>query len=504
MLKQIIIIALIISFIDIACCSHNNDNENVTKNKVYLKEYDDYLYGESLIKNLNTFRQINEINSYKPEQIHLSLGLSNDEIFITWSTLKRVSRPSVEYRVLPIKEKKALFLVNNQVNITEWISEDNNKQRKHYTYRVKLEDLIPNADHIYRIVSNYERDCNDCNDGVIYSDFYQFFNTDFSQTNTTIKIALFGDLGLINGQSIPRLIEKVDKKEYNMIIHNGDFAYDLDRFNGNQGDEFMRKMEPITARLAYQTSVGNHEINDKFLHYNQRFTMLNSGSNPASSDYGKQNNFYYSYNVGPIHFISISTEFYYFYDYIGFKPLYEQYKWLIEDLEYATKKSQRVVRPWIIVYGHRPMYCSSNDNDDCTKEFSMLRMGVPFMNSFGLERLFYSYGVDVLFWSHEHQYERFLPIYNNQIMNGTDNLSDPYFNPKAPVHIISGSAGCEERIDDFKGKKATGSAVRISDYGFTQLTATREKLFFEQISDDYDGKVVDKFTITKTVERNFP
>lgn len=41
-------------------------------------------------------------------------------------------------------------------------------------------------------------------------------------------------------------------------------------------------------------------------------------------------------------------------------------------LQEATKPENRAQRPWIITMGHRPMYCSNADNDDCTKTGSMV------------------------------------------------------------------------------------------------------------------------------------
>ena len=56
----------------------------------------------------------------------------------------------------------------------------------------------------------------------------------------------------------------------------------------------------------------------------------------------------------------------------------------------------------------------------------------------GLEDLFYEAGVDVELWAHEHEYERLFPIYNFTVCNGSAEY--PYTNPRAPVHITSGSA----------------------------------------------------------------
>lgn len=57
---------------------------------------------------------------------------------------------------------------------------------------------------------------------------------------------------------------------------------------------------------------------------------------------------------------------------------------------------------------------------------------------FGMEKLLYDYGVDLAIWAHEHSYERLWPLYNYNIQNGS--YTEPYRNPRAPVHIITGSA----------------------------------------------------------------
>ena len=44
--------------------------------------------------------------------------------------------------------------------------------------------------------------------------------------------------------------------------------------------------------------------------------------------------------------------------------------------------------------GHRPMYCTNKNPDDCTKFDDRVRKGLPVIEKSGLEDLFYNHGVD--------------------------------------------------------------------------------------------------------------
>jgi hypothetical protein len=62
-------------------------------------------------------------------------------------------------------------------------------------------------------------------------------------------------------------------------------------------------------------------VSSNFSNYRARFSM------PGSSE-----GLWYSFNMGPVHFISVSTEVYYFLEY-GLKLVTKQYAWLEQDLQ---------------------------------------------------------------------------------------------------------------------------------------------------------------------------
>lgn len=71
---------------------------------------------------------------------------------------------------------------------------------------------------------------------------------------------------------------------------------------------------------------------------------------------------FYSIDVGLVHFISYDTESYYFRPQL--RNLTRQ--WLLDDLRRANQRRSRV--PWIVAFGHRPMYCSNVVDNECNHE----------------------------------------------------------------------------------------------------------------------------------------
>ncbi|XP_075234057.1 acid phosphatase type 7 [Lycorma delicatula] len=401
---------------------------------------------------------------YQPEQVHISYGENLSSIVVTWSTKQSTNSSIVEYGING--------LVKSAFGYQKLFVDGGPLKRFEYIHRVVLENLQPNEIYLYH-----------CGSDLGWSPEF-WFKTARTDSDWSPHLAVYGDLGNINAQSLPRLQQETQRNMYDAILHVGDFAYDFDFKNGEVGDEFMKQLEPIAAYVPYMVVPGNHEEKYNFSHYKARFSM------PGGTE-----NIMYSFNLGPAHFIGFSTEVYYFINY-GIKPLVFQYDWLENDLKEATKPENRKKHPWIITFGHRPMYCSNSDKDDCTYNSTLVRIGIPIFKWFGLEKLFYDYGVDLEIWAHEHSYERLWPVYNTVVYNGT--LEEPYTNPRAPVHVVTGSAGCRENTDGFIPKPQPWSAFRSSDYGYARLKIhNATHIHIEQVSDDKGGQIIDSFWIKK-------
>ncbi|KAG1669121.1 Acid phosphatase type 7 [Nymphon striatum] len=332
-----------------------------------------------------------------------------EDMMVTWTTLENPpTKSAVKYGF----DEKSLTL-SSEAKSTKF--------RAFYIHRAVISG-----------VGQSKRVWYQCGSGNEWSNIASF-KTRSLDTNSIVRIVLYGDLGIINGQSIPRIINDVENDMYDVIHHVGDIAYDMDVNNGSYGQIFLEMMEDASKQVPYMVSSGNHEVG----------------------------------------------------------------------LSKAAEPENRKKHPWIIIMGHHPMYCSTTDKDDCTFGYSLTRVGVPFVHWLGMEPLLKEYGVDLAIWAHEHIYERMWPVYNLKVYNGS--YSAPYTNPGAPTHIVTGSAGCQERHDDFKQVHPPYSAFRNADYGYTRMTVENTThIHLQQVSDDKEGQIVDDFWLIREKHGPYP
>uniref|UniRef100_A0A2C9K5Q5 Purple acid phosphatase n=1 Tax=Biomphalaria glabrata TaxID=6526 RepID=A0A2C9K5Q5_BIOGL len=385
---------------------------------------------------------IQDQNLCKPQHVHISFGDSINEVNIVWSTFG-FCVCLVRYGTDPWR-----YEFRADANHT-YFTTLNSRGLKHL-YRVNLKGLHSAARYYYQIE----------NDESTAGPFY--FQVPPEGKDWSPDFLIFGDLG-IHADTINFLVNEALSGHYTALIHAGDLAYDMKDKEGLVGDYFMKEIEPMAAYIPYLTCPGNHEIDfGTFSHYRNRFSMPNTDW-PIPID-----KMWYSIDIGPVHVISYSSEV--FFTNSG-KHIEAQRRWLIENLRNAN--NNRKTTPWIIAFGHRPLYCSTKINDDCSLLSSEVRNG--------LEDIFTLLGVDLIIQAHEHNYERLWPLYQWNVLNYS------YVNPDVPVQIITGAAGSIEGIDNFESYyHPNWSAFRLDSNAFNSygrlLVVNHSHLFWEQRS----------------------
>lgn len=196
----------------------------------------------------------------------------------------------------------------------------------------------------------------------------------------------------------------------------------------------------------------------------------------------KQSNFpdamQYSIDYKTLHLISFATE-------VFFEGSDDQIKtslnWLEQDLIKASRN--RSLRPWIIVIGHRPLYCSILSNPDCTDYANRLRFGAD--GQLGLETLLTKYNVDVYLCGHKHNYERTFPVKNDQL------LTTSYHNSPSFFQVITGNAGNYEGPDQFDDTNPLPAWLghRFQGYGYSSVTVSTHHLDLHHYETNIDGSL---------------
>lgn len=460
--------------------------------------------------------------------IGIRLGFSSPtSINIGWSSFKQYQRPCVSYGV-----------DENNLNLTA-CSEDNSisyaTSRVWYS-SVELTGLQPSTKYYYKVQSSN-------------STIGNFTSGRNAGDKTPFNFAVAIDLGLSGADgfidpthpfsqshpSVDRLVALADSYEF--VVHPGDFGYADDWYlNPNDAlagpdsyeailEQFYDQLSPVSGSKPYMVGPGNHEascneipfINElcpagqyNFTDFVTRFkNLMPSGtdgvsSNDTANDLRRQARslalppMWYSFDYGLVHYVSINTEtdFPNAPDQVGtlatdgyllnegpFGYNGQQLDWLKADLASVD----RSVTPWVIVGGHRPWYSASDSCKECKSAF---------------EDLLYQYNVDLAIFGHEHNSQRFKPIYN-----GSPDKAG-YENPKAPMYIVAGGAG------NIEGQSPIAPLANLNtpgyewgdfaDYAVARVDIESDSKLAVRFFRSYDGKEMDSSVLTKNHTIAFP
>jgi len=438
-----------------------------------------------------------------PEQVRIGLGYSPASMHVAWATMENTSAPVAETNVQwGISASKLDATAKGEAVV--FTSDPN---RNFTTHMAVMSSLKPSSKYFYRV-------------GGPTSGWSQVFSFKSQADATTLTgqlpqvHVLLGDMGSAFAYSLCPDCTKEERcictntsagvisETPDMILHTGDFAYDMDTNGGTTADNFFRNIEPVASAFPYMVSHGNHEDGDVSLaRYTESFRHMpnNSAFSPSVKSINglAPNNWFFSWDSGLVHYVSISTE-------IqggamlargGNQLIADQFKFLEADLIAANKNRHAV--PWIIVNGHRSMYCSCDG--DCDAEAEQQRLGPWSNGTYGFEKLLFEQGVDLFVNGHEHNYERMWPTYQNKTTQSN-------VEPKAPIYIVTGAAGCKELHEPFTRPQPPRSAFRSNTFGYSKMTIfNHTHIRWQQIMTDPTffgpdkyGKVIDDTMIIQS------
>lgn len=270
---------------------------------------------------------------------------------------------------------------------------------KIFVYRVQLDNLQPNTQYVYQIRQD-----------EAVTPWYQLKTSG----NISIKALIFPDSQCSDGYVTWRNIATsgfTANPDTNLFINMGDLVD-----NGEAGYQWRQWFNAIAAFMPdriFAPVMGNHEtynVNWKcrlpkaYLNY---FALPNNLSKKFSG-------YYYSFDYGPVHFISLNTQFEEI-DPIRSGLVPEQLEWLKRDIANSGK-------PWKVVLMHKDVI--NYDNLDSNAPLADIDVvGKTFMPVFDELK------IDLVLTAHQHTYRRHDHIFN--------------FEPsdKGPIYIDTGVAG---------------------------------------------------------------
>lgn len=405
-----------------------------------------------------------------PLEVHLGVTQDPSTMRVTWRT-RGINCPTQIRYVATGEDMYAAWEVYgvSYVGDSEMLcgSEAGSFNFKLNLHTAVMTGLIPNGSYDYELPHDGRRFTFTASKAAGDDDPFVFF--------------VFGDMGVkvgskhkYDGAAIVQsaMLEEIAKGVPDLMLDVGDISY----ANGDPHvwETFMHVIEPIASQSLWVAGIGNHEYDMKdddqldpwgFAPFQPEWGNMEEGDSdgecglhvywrfPVGEFYApmKLNShqqhlpmpphgsafppFYYSFDQGLVHFVTISTEH-------DVEPGSAQITWLENDLASVD----RCVTPFVIVTGHRPFYAPASDSKD-------FRTGQGLRAH--LEDVLIQHRVDVYISGHVHVYYRLCEAHNGVCVSPGEGL----------VSMVIGSGGHEVddvAIDDF----AFDDMVLISNWGF--------------------------------------
>lgn len=393
---------------------------------------------------------------FEPQEIHISLTADASEMKVMWVTMSDLADPYVEYKGTSESDWKNASAIH-------WSYEVPQNWWPTFTgviYSATMKGLSPSSQYVYR-VKGYDNK----NQTERASADFQFKAAPVNSADRETKIATLADQGtfMLLGFAVQeKLFQLQDTLSIDIATVVGDLSYAglssaMPHLNISKEDEFEHvwdlygiQSQAVAATRPWMVTNGNHERFYNYSAYRNRYSM------PGSTD-----GFWYSYDYGNVHWVSISSEH-------DLDDGSVQKEWLRNDLALAASPDRRAVTPWIVLALHKPLYCSADG------------WGTGYADK--LESLCIEYGVDLTITGHMHVYERIHPLEQGNVTcypetkhtykDGKRHTVDTYQScNKGPVHVVQGNTGGMQ-VETFAQPAPAWSAVRFAN-GFITPNITR-------------------------------
>jgi len=253
-----------------------------------------------------------------------------------------------------------------------------------------------------------------------------------------VRFVVLGDSGT-GSQGQYDIASGMSDADPDLVLHTGDVVYRRGALC-HYGTKFFAPYRTLIANVPVYPAIGNHDLmaNDGRAYF-ETFVL------PQSNEPGTEE--YYAFDYGPVHVVSLSSEFYEADDETSAA---DQRAWLVADLAANDL-------PWTVVMVHHPPYsstdgkASSDVRDDLTPIFAQS-------------------GVDLVLSGHAHNYERSAPI-------------------DGVTYVVTGGGGAD--LYDVNPSETT--AVAVKAHHFVQIDATPDALTVTAIDDD--AQVIDQLEL---------
>lgn len=308
----------ILSLVFIICCSclqaHASVDDCISKNS-YIT------LGDSFTEHYSEF----------PEKVHdhiwtvgfITQGEYCEKLYEEGNiNLQLTSYDSVNVRVkLPWLSNYYEYMyddVNQGYSVVGAISGDQYIRRS-YHFRITYDDLL--RQDFWQISVN----------GELRGRRYQFpMLSRYRHEMFHAKLRMFVVSDMDNSiNSVATINKMISIKDwYDIIIHNGNFAYNIEDDVGMRGDDFFDSIQEAISTKPYIITPGNHENFDDGKFFNFRFRMpgLHNDNFPVR-------NHFYSFDVRKTHFTIFNMDYYYELNKNSPTVKFNLLKWVHDDLE---------------------------------------------------------------------------------------------------------------------------------------------------------------------------